>query len=427
MSYGTNQARGVAILMPKNVQYDIDNVETDSEGRYISLDGTFNGHKLCLLNAYAPTADKIEQQNNFLDKITHIIDRNAHQLILAGDLNCHLTQTDKYGSNYKQTIFASRLNTIIEELNVMDIWRVLNPDTKRFTWRKKLHSAIQQSRLDYFIIANSVIYNVQECQVKTAMYSDHNPVQLTLRGKKDTMKGRGFWKLNASLLKDKEYLDTINAVIDQEIVKKQKLENKGLLWDIVKMEIRSATISYSAYKAKKTRENEQRLNNELRNLEDKMATDPDENTKMHYYTNIKELEEINNHRARGQQVRARAMNIEYNEKNSNYFYQKEISNAKTKNIVTIQKEDGSIITEPKEIMACQKEYYQNLYTQPYKNDTYEQIETDEFLMPNNVTKIKQDDKAQLEAPITINEISQAVSLLPNAKAPRDRWVTNRLL
>jgi hypothetical protein len=136
----------------------------------------------------------------------------------------------------------------------MDIWRILNPETKRFTWRKKLHSTIQQSRLDYFLIANNIIYNVQECQVKTAMYSDHNPVQLTLRGKKDTMKGRGFWKLNVSLLKDKEYLDIINAVIDREIVKNQKLENKGLLWDIIKMEIRSATISYSAYKAKKKRE-----------------------------------------------------------------------------------------------------------------------------------------------------------------------------
>jgi hypothetical protein len=417
MSYGTNQARGVAILMSNNIEYEIDNVETDSEGRYISLEGTFNGHKLCLLNAYAPTADKIELQNNFLDKITPIMDRNAHKLILAGDLNCHLTQTDKYGPNYAQTKFASRLNIIIEEQNLMDVWRILNPDIKRYTWRKKLHNNIQQSRLDYSIIASSVLYNVKECQVQTAMYSDHNPVQLTLRGDKETMRGRGFWKLNASLLKDKEYLDTINAVIEREIVKNQKLENKGLLWDIIKMEIRSASISYSAYKAKKNRENEQRLNSELRELEHKMATDPDEDTKMHYYTNIKELEEINNHRARGQQVRARAMNIEYNEKNSNYFYQKEVSNAKAKNIATIQKEDGTIVTEPQEIMTCQKEYYQKLYTEPIKNETFEQIEPDEFLMPSNVTKIKQEDKTLLEAPVTINEISKAVILLPNAKAP----------
>ena len=72
----------------------------------------------------------------------------------------------------------------------------------------------------------------------------------------------------------------------------QKLENKGLVWDIIKMEIRSATISCSAYKAKNRRELEQRLKIELDKLEDKMATNPDDNTKMHYYTNVKELEEI---------------------------------------------------------------------------------------------------------------------------------------
>ena len=85
MSYGTSQCKGVAILMPKQLDYDIDSTEVDSNGRYISLEGRFNGHKLCLLNVYAPTADKANEQNEFLDKITHIIDNNSHQLILAGD------------------------------------------------------------------------------------------------------------------------------------------------------------------------------------------------------------------------------------------------------------------------------------------------------------------------------------------------------
>jgi hypothetical protein len=44
-----------------------------------------------------------------------------------------------------------------------------------------------------------------------------------------------------------------------------------------------------------------------------MSNKPDEDTKMSYYTNTKEWEQINNYRARGQQVRARAMRVEYNE------------------------------------------------------------------------------------------------------------------
>ena len=95
-----------------------------------------------------------------------------------------------------------------------------------------------------------------------------------------------------------------------------------------------------------------------------MSNKPDEDTKMSYYTNTKEWEQINNYRARGQQVRARAMRVEYNEKNSTYFYRKEISNARNKNIPTIMLEDGTMVTQPKEIMKCQKNYYEKLYTQP---------------------------------------------------------------
>ena len=105
MSYGTSQSKGVAILMPKQLDYDIDSTELDNNGRYISLEGSFNGHNLCLLNVYAPTADKMNEQNEFLDKITPIIDNNSHQLIIAGDLNCHLTPKDKYGSQYKTIQF----------------------------------------------------------------------------------------------------------------------------------------------------------------------------------------------------------------------------------------------------------------------------------------------------------------------------------
>jgi exonuclease III len=155
MSYGTSQSKGVAILMPKQFDYNIDSIKSDSNGRYISLQGIFNGHKLCLLNVYAPTADKAKEQNDFMDEITPIIDNNSHQLILAGDLNCHLTPKDKYGQQYKTTRFVTRLNTIIEQLELLDIWRTLNPDSNRFTWRKCTAKGIQQSRLDYFIISNT--------------------------------------------------------------------------------------------------------------------------------------------------------------------------------------------------------------------------------------------------------------------------------
>jgi exonuclease III len=299
MSYGTSQSKGVAILIPNQLEYEVIHSDIDKNGRYIALEGTFNGHKLCLVNVYAPMADKVSEQNLFLDTIMPIIDNNAHQIILAGDLNCYLTKKDKYGEYNGASTYVTRMNTIIDQMNLLDIWRTLNQDSTRFTWRKNPVKGVQQSRLDYFIIANSLIYTVKDCSIHHAMYSDHNPVELTLRGTEENIKGRGFWKLNVSLLKDKEYLDKINVTLDEEIEKHKNMQNRSLAWDTIKMQVRSASISYSTYKAKKLREYEKQIKNELDVLEIKMSTSPDEDVKLQYYTNQKELEEINNQRARG--------------------------------------------------------------------------------------------------------------------------------
>ena len=58
ISSGTNQSKGVAVLISPNIELTLEKQEIDSNGRYILLNGTFNGRKLCLLNVYAPTADK---------------------------------------------------------------------------------------------------------------------------------------------------------------------------------------------------------------------------------------------------------------------------------------------------------------------------------------------------------------------------------
>jgi hypothetical protein len=130
------------------------------------------------------------------------------------------------------------------------------------------------------------MYCIKKISIGHSVYSDHSPVHLELLETAENVKGIGFWKLNTSLLKDKEYVDSINNILIEESSKPQS-SNKGLKWDTMKMIIRGHTISYTSYKAKTRRKYEETVKSELRNLEDKMATDPDENTKMHYYTNIK--------------------------------------------------------------------------------------------------------------------------------------------
>ena len=65
-------------------------------------------------------------------------------------------------------------------------------------------------------------------------------VNLELVGTDTNTRGRGFWKLNTSLLNDPDYVRRINELIDNSIMvimENNKCVNKGLMWDFIKMKV----------------------------------------------------------------------------------------------------------------------------------------------------------------------------------------------
>jgi hypothetical protein len=88
------------------------------------------------------------------------------------------------------------------------------------------------------------------------------------------------------------------------------------------MEIRSHTLSYSSYKAKTKREYVMSLKNELKEVEELLSQNADQDSCQRHTTIIKELENINKEKTRGYQIRAKAQHIEFNEQNSSYFFNK---------------------------------------------------------------------------------------------------------
>ena len=61
-AHGTNNSKGVAILLPKNTDYEVKSVVTDENGRYILLDISINDNQYIVLNVYLPTKDKPQDQ-----------------------------------------------------------------------------------------------------------------------------------------------------------------------------------------------------------------------------------------------------------------------------------------------------------------------------------------------------------------------------
>lgn len=145
-NYRSN-ARGVAILFGKNMEYKVHKKITDNEGNFLVVDITAQSKRFTLINIYGPNTDS----PSFYQKIfCHIEEIGNSEYIICGDFNLVL---DPYmdSSNYKNINNPKARDTLLEYMeinNVIDPFRELHPQLKRYTWRKR--SPLKQSRLDFF-------------------------------------------------------------------------------------------------------------------------------------------------------------------------------------------------------------------------------------------------------------------------------------
>ena len=131
----------------------------------------------------------------------------------------------------------------MDELDLVDIYHKLHPNTKAFTYESK--SLKLRSRIDYFLVSNTIAVNATKAEIRPSIAPDHKAIFLSFEIQGELKRGPGSWKFNNQLLEDQNYANLINT-FDPKILDKYKdVKSKKLLWEMIKMEIRSKTIQYS--------------------------------------------------------------------------------------------------------------------------------------------------------------------------------------
>ena len=99
---------------------------------------------------------------------------------------------------------VASLKTFIKTNNLTDIWRKFNQDKQQFTWRLK--DKTQTSRIDMIFIETDCCSLVETCKIKpvTMQSTDHQSVYINVIPAVSE-KGRGYWKINNSILQEVEY------------------------------------------------------------------------------------------------------------------------------------------------------------------------------------------------------------------------------
>ena len=205
-------SRGIGILLNKDFEFDVLEIKKDKEGNMLSLLISIDTMKINLITIYGPNND---DPNFFKDLQNNIDCTNAQYTIVCGDFNLVLDPKKDciHYTNVNNPRARTEVLEMIKNKNLVDVYREINPDGKKFSWRRR--NPTKMARLDYFLVTHSMMDIIDACDIKPSYKSDHSIIELKIK-LSHFRYGKGFWKFNNSLLKQQDCLDLINNVIQAE-------------------------------------------------------------------------------------------------------------------------------------------------------------------------------------------------------------------
>ena len=423
-----SRSRGVAILFNNNFDFKVKEVISDIQGNYIIVNLTTMERELTLVNIYGPNRDRPEFYELLEEKLQTF--QNTYTII-AGDWNLVLNPDIDY-CNYRHVNNQNaqeKVIQLIDDLQLVDIWREINPEIRRFTWRRP--NPPQQSRLDFFLLSENLVTYVKDADILIGYKSDHSLISIVLEFKKENIRNT-FWKFNSSHLKDKAFLDKINDVIKETkeqyavlIYDRNAIENipieelqivisDQLFLDTLLMEIRKATIEYGARKKRENNKKEESLEREILKLEQKYRTITEDQLLQEKNDRLIELRK---HKVEGIILRSRATFACSGEKISKYYCNMENRHFVSKQMYKLISSKGITLNDTEEMLKETKEYYKNLYQKKVTVDS----KLDEYVP--TLPKLDEIESNSLEGLLTLEEASIALKNMKNGKSPGTDGIT----
>ena len=426
-SYTTN-SRGVMTLINNNFEQKVKRIKTDENGNFMILDMVIEDKEVTLVNIYGPNKDNPQFYEQMKQKIEEF--QNDH-VIICGDWNMIMdVEMDSFNYvNINNPRARQSVLQLLDQENFIDPWRLMHENKKQYTWRR-LNPTKKQARLDFFIIHESLFQYVTNTDIIPGYRTDHSAIILKLKFQNNE-RGKGYWKFNNSLLKDSQYIDKIKKIIEDvkqtyatnlnpdEMIPNQDLQfsiNDQLFLETLLMMIRGDTIKYSSIKKKLSCKEEQSLEKEIKDLEDNINTNFSHIINEQFNTLAQKkdrLEEIRKAKIQGVMLRSRVRYEELGEKPTKYFFNLENRQFTNKVMNKIIDENGDEYTKTKDVLNCQKRFYENLY-----NDINIIDETHiSDILGENETKLSEQEAENLEGEITLTELAQALKNMKNDKSP----------
>ncbi len=149
-----------------------------------------------LVNAYVPYSNPkvpgyVERRREWNKWIVEFVNKQTKPVIICGDLNIVHTDLDSFypscvrntGCYYQRE--RDNFNLLLSECKLVDTFRRLHPEERAYTYFDTLHgvdyrASNQGSRLDYFLLSESLMSIVAASEILPPMSAPSNPIMLDL-------------------------------------------------------------------------------------------------------------------------------------------------------------------------------------------------------------------------------------------------------
>ena len=401
-SHGSSAARGVAIFCKKEWKSRTTNIYRDLDGRVLIIDVAYNGYTITLAAIYAPNEDT----PTFFTTLAQVLrDRSEHKIII-GDfnltMNVELDRENTYCNNNRSLY---EVQNICDEFYMLELWRIRNEEKREFSWMKKGTFPLRASRIDFALVSAGLDQKVEMIQYLSSIFTDHRAVYVVVD--LDPFQRRiGYWKFNAQLLQQKDFVEVMNREIDL-CLECSKEKSPVDTWENLKVRIKKTAKKYANKTAGQNKLIISQLSEVINAYEERLPLEKEEYDLLE--KSRSELEEKTLERIQGVMFRSKVKWFEEGERNTKYFYSLEKTRYNAKTCYKMINRMGIEIESPEEILEEQRLFYEELYQKdPAVQFTWKNLDGPE--VPVNI-------RQQQECQISLKELGEAAFSMKNGKTP----------
>lgn len=394
---------GTLILVRKKAGLVVVDCVLDESGRLCVVDAVFGCSLLRIISVYSPN-DPTERKA-FFPSLRQFVDV-PWNVVLGGDFNCVLKKSDCCYSQFRSDASRKELRKLVQEGDLVDIGEELPSGSIQFT---HLQGA-SHARLDRIYTSSLLLPHVKNYEVKPQFFSDHALVMVTVTSGPHTMEAgsqrRGTWKMNDSILEDKDF----HACMTDMIEKYQRAgQVNAITWEQLKGRIKQRAIEHSQVRAFKRNQHMKSLMGALAMLAEAECEHPGV-----YKDDIKNVKDalgrLYEEKYQGALIRSRETSLEQEETPYKIFRFKERERAENNGIKEISTQKG-IVTSKAEIEDAFYQNYVELFSEKH-------TEKEEYVTwMDGFPVIDEQRRELINSDISEDEIRKAIRKLGKNKSP----------